>query len=375
MVGEPQPDSSGVASAALNAAAGMFRGGLQPEQCNQREESLRPPRRSAVGRTRMIAPSKWKGSVCRLTGECAEPKSRGIDIHIGNLSRASFHRNCPPMQELNLPSDLVIFLRGRRELVYPAADCEVGAVVLEWLEDLELSKAEVHVDDEEMFADDPHFGEAGHYVIPCVSLLLDCAGYLPWGILCWFPTERQFGTVDSDHGKVVLFGPEIGWSEIVHEPARWLSLQWSETAPECIRPRGGYPFVPVTQDREGLDQALEATRARLAALEAKCRRRGIVDETNHAGFIRGEIEALESLLLQKAASVRPAGGIQAATAPEYRDEHESAAEAVPEGFAALLRQQLLVLEEMVAKAPVAQQEQVRAQMDAIRKQVGRSGDK
>ncbi len=300
---------------------------------------------------------------------------RRIDDHFGNESYLAVRRTDPSMQDFNLPSDLVTFLRGRWELEYPTADCEVGTVMLEWLEDLELSTAEVHIDDDQVFGDDPHFGDAGHYVLPCVSLLLDCEGYLPWGVLCWFPTERQFGTVDSDHGKVVLFGPDIGWSEICRDPARWLSLQWSNTDLGCFQPHGRYPFVAVTSECESLEQTLQAARARLAAVEAKCRRRGLSHETNYAAFIRSEIRAVKSRIEQTASLKLPLGARKTQRATENPEPVGVDSGSVPESFAALLKEQLLVLEELFAKAPVAQREQLQIKMEAVRKQVGELRDK
>ncbi len=279
------------------------------------------------------------------------------------------------MQPLNLPQDLITFLRERRELIYSAADCEVGKVVLEWLEDLELSAAEAHVADEDHFADDPHHGEDGHYSIPCVSLLLDCEGYLPWGVLCWFPAERQFGTVDSDHGRILLFGPNVGWRDIERDPARWLSLQWRAEQPKCFQPQGRYPFVPTVAESRGLEQTLQEVRARLARLEAKCERRGIVGGTNHATFIRDEIAAFESWHKQKASLKQSPVESKVRKPTEDSALLQADMGSVPESFADLLAAQLSALEEMFAKAPASQREQLQAKMDAIRKQVGGSGDK
>jgi hypothetical protein len=42
----------------------------------------------------------------------------------------------------------------------------------------------------------------------------------------WLPLENRFGTWDSSHPWIALFGPEVGWSNIAEAPARFINAQW-----------------------------------------------------------------------------------------------------------------------------------------------------
>ena len=130
------------------------------------------------------------------------------------------------MDPLQLPDDLVAFLDAGQQLEYDPATCEAGAVTLLPHSKLRLRTFGAHCGTRHE-ADDPHPG-VGVYRVPGVDLVGSCTGdYEPEGLLVWFPGEQSFGVWDSSHDYVLVFGPEVSWSEIVRSPARYINAQWA----------------------------------------------------------------------------------------------------------------------------------------------------
>lgn len=262
------------------------------------------------------------------------------------------------MTTFRLPADLEQFLREKRELVYNPADCEVGKVSLEWIEDLELSTAYVDLEESPLEDTDPNAGKDGHYEVPCVSLVFDCEHHLPWGVLCWFPDQEQYGTVESDHNDVFLFGPQVGWGEILRDPVRWLNYQWREEDRRYFSPHPRYPFIEANSDPAKADLAagLREARARYDRMKQKYLKRGIEGETEQLGYLRSEIEAVESAMR------RPKAG-------PPRSTPRSEAPSPATNFGTLLEQTLAELESAVQAAPKEKQAAFEEQLRLFRGQI------
>lgn len=263
------------------------------------------------------------------------------------------------MEHFRLPEELQQFLREKNPLTYAPKNCEVGKVSLEWLEDLELSMAWVDSEESPLAETDPHAGEPGHYEVPCVSLLFDCQNYEPWGVLCWFPKEQQFGTVDSDHNDVFLFGPEVGWKDIVRDPVRWLNYQWEEEDRKYFVPFPQYPFIADQKDAptEDPQTALNEARAQYQRVKEKFRKRGVKGKPEQLLNLEDEIEALEAvaqLPQPPSPSSRPSSPVVTGPAPDLSAVHE---------------QTLAQLEGALRTAPQAQQAALEMQLQALRQQV------
>ena len=129
------------------------------------------------------------------------------------------------MSRYDLPSDTENFLKRGKQLVYDEPNCEAGKVALKKYDELSLS--EIYVDSEQspIQNEDPHFGEAGYYVVRAVDLVSECLTYGAEGILVWLPDYKLFGTWDCDHWDILVF-PEATWADIVANPALYLSAQW-----------------------------------------------------------------------------------------------------------------------------------------------------
>ena len=124
-----------------------------------------------------------------------------------------------------IPHDLADFLHAGKQLEYNAALCEAGKVVLKSLDELFVS--DVYVDSEEspLHDSDPSADVKGYYAVPAVSLVAECEGYDPEGILIWLPDYSLYGTWDSDHWDVLVF-PNVTWSDVVDNPVAFLNAQW-----------------------------------------------------------------------------------------------------------------------------------------------------
>ncbi|MBI5352340.1 MAG: hypothetical protein HZB50_06840 [Chloroflexi bacterium] len=147
------------------------------------------------------------------------------------------------MDEKLFPQDLVSFLKSGEQLSYDTDECEPGQISL--LSFDELSLGEVYIDSEEspLAKKDPHAGEEGYYSVPAINLVADCDGYDPEGILIWLPDQKVFGTWDIDHWDVLIF-PDVTWSDIVSDPAKYINAQWERDDVKCeyFQPFPKYPF-------------------------------------------------------------------------------------------------------------------------------------
>lgn len=143
---------------------------------------------------------------------------------------------------VKIPEDLRAFLRAKKQLEYDADECEPGQIKLLPLSKLKLGKIWINAKSKKKPQGDPHAGEDGHYPIPAINLVADAVDYEPDFILLWLPNEELFGSWDCDHGELWVF-PDTTWSEIVADPAPFISTQWdgSETA-ELFVPYPHYPF-------------------------------------------------------------------------------------------------------------------------------------
>ena len=125
--------------------------------------------------------------------------------------------------ELLLPAELLKFLRTGQILDYDVLRCEAGQVALKSPDALVLSHFQTQTFGTPLLAEDPHQGR-GSYEVVGVDLIASCTGdYDPEGLLVWFPQERRFGVHDPDHDILLIFSPQVGWAEIVAEPAKHLT--------------------------------------------------------------------------------------------------------------------------------------------------------
>ncbi len=267
------------------------------------------------------------------------------------------------MSTIQLPPDLEQFLREQKQLHYEPIKCEVGKVSLEWLEDLEVTSALVDLEESPLAEADPNTGKQGHYEIPCVSLLFDCQHYYPWGVLCWFPNEQQFGTVDIDHADIFMFGAEVKWSNIVSDPVRWLNYQWREKERCYFTPYPRYPFIETKNlsQQNDTDTALREARVRYELMKQKYVKRGVSGETEQLGYICAEIKAIEfTRNLPQPEVSKPAPQSAALESPQEINFSD---------LGAILEQALEKAESARSAAPPAQQELIDAKLKALRAQV------
>lgn len=153
------------------------------------------------------------------------------------------------MNDLNLPPDLVEFLRSGKQLEYDPAGCEAGAVTLVPLSDLKLQRFPVETGGLSVFKQDPHYPQMNSYLVLGVNLIAGCSGdYDPDGILLWLPVERRYGVWDSSHCTIQIFGPEVTWDVIAANPASHINAGWTgidSTSPstENLVPWPAHPYA------------------------------------------------------------------------------------------------------------------------------------
>jgi hypothetical protein len=74
--------------------------------------------------------------------------------------------------------------------------------------------------------DDPHRHDGGCYLVPAVNLVAggprSDVDFPAW-LLLWLPAERRYGSFDLDHGDVLMFAPDVRWSDIAADPAAYVS--------------------------------------------------------------------------------------------------------------------------------------------------------
>jgi hypothetical protein len=150
--------------------------------------------------------------------------------------------------DLNLPDDLVAFLRGACAGTLDAG--AYGTLRLVPLEQLNVETLELTPNYSPFARDDPHRYDGGYYAVPAVNLVEgnpDWPSYFPRLAFVWLPTEGRYGSFDQDHGELMLYRPGLGWGEIVDNvEAHVLAGEscGSEQVPmEYFRPWPKYPHV------------------------------------------------------------------------------------------------------------------------------------
>jgi hypothetical protein len=147
------------------------------------------------------------------------------------------------MDEKVLPQDLVVFLKDNKQLSYDADECEPGQITLLPFNKLAVGEVYINSEGAPFVDDDPHAGEEGYYSVPAMNLVADCDGYDPEGILIWLPDQQVFGTWDIDHWDVLVF-PDVSWTDIVSDPAKYVNAQWEPDDVNCeyLQPFPTYAF-------------------------------------------------------------------------------------------------------------------------------------
>ena len=130
---------------------------------------------------------------------------------------------------MELPPDLEAFLNEGRQLEYDVDACEAGQIVLLPRKDLKVRLFPTDVDNGPIDnSNDPHFRELGCYLVPAVSLLAECDGFDPDGLLLWLPEERCYGTWDSSHTLLEAFSHDVSWSDIANDPISFINSFWDD---------------------------------------------------------------------------------------------------------------------------------------------------
>ena len=57
------------------------------------------------------------------------------------------------------------------------------------------------------------------------SLIQECSGYSPEGVLTWFPGLDAYGSWDCDHLRIIIY-PGVSWTDIVPDPTWFINGQW-----------------------------------------------------------------------------------------------------------------------------------------------------
>ena len=146
-------------------------------------------------------------------------------------------------EELNLPEDLIQFLKAGKQFDFGEDESEAGQVTLHRLEDLQLATVLVDSEEAPFQKEDPNAGRDGAYEVPAVSLSAECDGFDPEFILLWLPEEGLFGSWDSDHYDLYVF-LNATWNDIVANPIPYLDAQWdlNRQVGEYFKPFPKYPF-------------------------------------------------------------------------------------------------------------------------------------
>jgi hypothetical protein len=153
--------------------------------------------------------------------------------------------------DMNLPNELVDFLKAGKQLKYDYSKCEVGKITLYSLNEIKIGEVYIELGEygsayykeTSFYKDDPNKGKQGYYIIPAVSITSDRNEYEVDTILLWFPLEGKFGTWDGDHYELYIF-PNATWDDIVKNPAPYINAQWevdSEVS-EYFKPYPKYQF-------------------------------------------------------------------------------------------------------------------------------------
>ena len=146
----------------------------------------------------------------------------------------------------HLPEDLAAFLSEGMPKKLDAAG--YGEIELIPLEQLQIETLTVTPNLSPFAESHPHAREFGHYPVPAVNLVRPRPrhGFPAW-LFLWLPNERRFASFDLDHGDLIVFAPTVTWSDIVADPAPFVSTSDGvpdERVPlEYLEPWHHYPFV------------------------------------------------------------------------------------------------------------------------------------
>jgi hypothetical protein len=120
------------------------------------------------------------------------------------------------MQPIDLPSDLAAFLRDKR--TPQLATVCYGRLDLIPLDELCVQTIAVSPTLAPFADQDPHDGWGG-YLVPVINLNRKVPDTCcPSCLLVWLPNERRYGSVDQDHGDLMMFMPDVTWSQIAANP-------------------------------------------------------------------------------------------------------------------------------------------------------------
>jgi hypothetical protein len=148
----------------------------------------------------------------------------------------------------DFPEDLIAFLLDGSPRALDAGS--YGTVNLVPLDELRAETLEVTPNLSPFADDDPHRLDGGYYAVPAVNLVEGSPrpGFdFPAWLLLWLPNERRYGSYDLDHGDLMMFAPEIGWSDIASDPGPF--VQASDGGGDgpvslCyLKPWPRYPYV------------------------------------------------------------------------------------------------------------------------------------
>jgi hypothetical protein len=146
----------------------------------------------------------------------------------------------------SIPDDLAAFLRGRNRTLEAG---HYGTVNLVPLRKLQVEKLEVTPNMAPFARQDPHRHDGGFYAVPAVNLVRGdprpSVDFPAW-LFLWLPNEQRYGSFDLDHGDIIMFAPEIRWSDIAADPEPFvLASEGGGSGPvpiEYLQPWPQYPY-------------------------------------------------------------------------------------------------------------------------------------
>lgn len=162
-----------------------------------------------------------------------------VQADITKIKQDRENINLTHLKGLNLPQDLVDFIKYGKNLSYDEEKCVIGHIELVPIES--LMRGRIYVD---KIVSNQNDLREGYYIIPAVDLIAECEGFDAWGILVWLPDIQKFGTWDCDHRELKVF-LKAKWSGIVADPIKYLNAMWKPTGVEMATfvARDKYPFV------------------------------------------------------------------------------------------------------------------------------------
>jgi hypothetical protein len=155
-----------------------------------------------------------------------------------------------PMNRTDLPDELVTFLRSNSPATLEAAHYET--VTLIPVEELRIETLEVTPNLAPFARDHPHVDDYGHYAVPAINLVRggrsDRNSFPAW-LFLWLPDEWRYGSYDLDHGDLMVYAPEVTWSQIAADPEPFVhASDGGRDGPvtiEYLQPWPRYAFVKV----------------------------------------------------------------------------------------------------------------------------------